>query len=102
MQLIPKESLKAIPLLYATEKQTDPICHIKLFTPDSNWTWYIIEISQSDNDTCYGYVQGLESELGYFSLKELESIRGQFNLAIELDITFKPIPLSQVKKLSNG
>jgi hypothetical protein len=102
MQLIPKESLKALPPLYATEKQTDPICHIKLFTPDSNWTWYIIEISQSDNDTCYGYVQGLESELGYFSLKELESIRGQFNLAIELDITFKPIPLSQVKKLSNG
>ncbi|MEW6552235.1 MAG: DUF2958 domain-containing protein [Campylobacterota bacterium] len=102
MQLIPKESLKALPTLYATEKQIDPICHIKLFTPDSNWTWYIIEISQSDNDTCYGYVQGLESELGYFSLKELESIRGQFNLAIELDITFKPIPLSQVKKLSNG
>ena len=43
--LIPKNLLKNIPKLYETEDEKDPLCHIKLFTPDSNFTWYIIEIS---------------------------------------------------------
>jgi len=64
MELIPKELLKTLPKLYETEDENDPLCHIKLFTPDSNFTWYIIEIS-IDEETCYGYVMGLENELGY-------------------------------------
>ena len=38
MTLIPQEQLQNIPNLYDTENDKDPICHIKLFTPDSNWT----------------------------------------------------------------
>ena len=44
-QLIPTKFLNKLPNLYDTESIKDPLCHIKLFTPDSNWTWYITEIS---------------------------------------------------------
>ncbi len=97
-KLIPNTLLEAIPNLYETENVKDPICHIKLFTPDSNWTWYITEFSQEDNDTCFGYVVGHESELGYFSLKEIESAKGILGLPVERDIHFTPTLLSEVKR----
>ncbi len=97
-ELIPNFLEESIPTLYATEEQDDPICHIKLFTPDANWTWYVIEFSKEDKDICYGYVQGLVHELGYFSLNELRAIKGSLGLSVERDVLFKPIPLSQIKK----
>ena len=98
-KLIPQTLLSDIPDLYETEERSDPICQVKLFTPDSNWTWYIIELSKADANTCYGYVQGLENELGYFSLLELEMIHGSLGLAIERDMSFKPIAFSKIRSL---
>ena len=95
--LISKEMLNSIPKLYETEDIKDPLCHIKLFTPDANFTWYIIEISIDEN-LCYGYVKGLENELGYFSLDEISDIRGSLGLLVEIDSSFKPTLLSTIKK----
>jgi hypothetical protein len=100
-KLIPDDLISTIPDLYSTEDEEDPICHIKLFTPDANWTWYITELSIEDNDTtCFGYIVGLESELGYFSLAEIEAIRGHLKLPVERDLGFTPTRLSEVKKRS--
>ena len=96
--LIPQTLLSDIPDLYATEGVLNPLCHVKLFTPDSNFTWYIIELSKADTNTCYGYVQGLENELGYFTLKELESLHGPLGLAIERDVSFTPTRLATIKE----
>ena len=96
-KLIPQTLLSDIPDLYATEGQTNPLCHVKLFTHDSNWTWYIIEFSKADRDTCYGYVQGFEDELGYFTLAELESVHGSLGLAIERDLQFEPTRFATLK-----
>lgn len=96
-RLISRTLLSDIPDLYETEGQANPLCHIKLFTPDANFTWYIIELSKNDMNTCYGYVQGLENELGYFTLEELEAIHGPLGLAVERDLSFKPILLSSLK-----
>ena len=95
--LIPNELLSTIPDLYETEDLKDPLCHIKLFTPDSNFIWYIIELSKEDKNLCYGYVKAFESELGYFTLEELSQVRGGLGLPIERDISFKPTLLSKVK-----
>ena len=94
--LIPKEILESIPDLYSSTETKDPLCIVKLFTPDANWTWYIIEHSKEDGVTCYGYVQGLENELGYFSLEEIASVRGAMNLAVERDLSFKSTKLSEI------
>ena len=95
-RLIPKNILETIPNLYDSTQTVDPLCLVKLFTPDSNWTWYIIEYCKEDNDTCYGYVKGLENELGYFSLKELATIKGQLGLFVERDLHFKATKLSTI------
>ena len=95
-KLIPKEILATLPDLYATEDTKDPLCQVKLFTPDSNWTWYILELSKEDSFTCYGYVQGLENELGYFSLEEIENVRGALDLPVERDLFFEPTKLSEI------
>lgn len=98
MILIPKEH--TIPALYSTEEIEDPLCQLKLFTPDANWTWYLIEIDEA-NELCFGYVVGLEKELGYFAMSELREIRGTLGLPIERDLGFTPTLLSEVKRLHN-
>ena len=97
-KLIPNDLSITIPDLYSTEDEKDPLCYIKLFMPDTWWTWYITELSIEDNDTCFGYVVGLESELGYFSLSEIEAVKGQLGLLVERDLGFTPTRLSTVKR----
>lgn len=97
-ELIPIALRDTIPNLYESEEQKDPICYIKLFTPDANWTWYVIEFSKANRDICYGYVQGLENELGYFSLSELRTIKGSLGLSVERDLLFEPTVLSKIRK----
>ena len=63
------------------------VVYLKLFTPDSNWTWFATEFD--GKDTFFGLVDGLERELGYFNLSELESIKGPLGLPIERDLHFE-------------
>jgi hypothetical protein len=51
--------------------------------------------------TCYGYVHGLESELGYFTLEELESVHGPLGLAVERDLSFEPTVFAIIKREGN-
>ena len=97
MKLLTDELIKIIPPLYATENIKDPLIQCKFFTPDSSWSWYVLEFDKT-NEIFFGYVCGLERELGYFSLQELESVKGQLGLGIERDISFKPTKLSVIKK----
>jgi hypothetical protein len=96
MKLLTKELRKQLPALGATEKQEDPQVLLKLFTPDSNWTWYVTEFDQKD--TFFGLVAGFEVELGYFSLSELEATTGSLGLHVERDLYFKPTLLSEIRK----
>ena len=98
-KLLSHEQLQLIPNLYETENQEEKICYVKLFLPNSNWTWYIIEIDKQDKNTCFGFVDGLEQELGYFTIRELENLKGAFGLKVELDTSFKPIKLSKIRDL---
>lgn len=96
MKLITKTIAKQIPALYQQDgKGDDAIAYVKLFTPDSNWTWYITEMNPETGE-CFGLVNGLERELGYFSLPELEAIKGPLGLAIERDRFFDPTPINQI------
>jgi hypothetical protein len=97
MELLPEEVRARLPALYAQEEIPDPIVHLKLFTPDSNWTWYATEGSpEGDDFIFFGYVIGLEKEWGYFSLSELTAARGPMGLPIERDLYFEPTPMSKI------
>ncbi|MDX2136928.1 MAG: DUF2958 domain-containing protein [Chloroflexota bacterium] len=100
MDLLPGEIRAALPLLYATEKLgKEVIAVVKYFTPDANWTWYATEFDGID--TFFGLVKGLDTELGYFSLSELESVRGSFGLPVERDLYFEPTSISALRRTAH-
>ena len=95
LKLLTDEIKKIIPKLRDQEELgLNAIAYAKFFTPDSNWTWYATEFD--DVDTFFGLVDGFEKELGYFSLSELESIRGPFGLKVERDLYFSTIRLKEL------
>jgi hypothetical protein len=99
MKLLTAALRKALPPLYANDgKGDEAVAVCKFFTPDSSWTWYATEFD--GEDTFFGLVSGLEEELGYFSLSELESVTGPFGLKIERDIHWTPRPLSECRSRS--
>ena len=98
MRLLTKELRSKLPPLYATENTKDPWVICKFFTPDSSWTWYALEFDGESR--FFGLVEGLETELGYFSLRELETIRGPWGLPVERDRYFTPCKLSSIKERS--
>lgn len=92
MQLLTQELRKALPPLYNGEEQgTAALALVKFFTPDAGWTWYASEFD--GEDTFFGLCVGDEAELGYFSLSELESLRGKLGLPVERDLYFEPTSL---------
>ena len=91
---------------------------VKYFTPWSNWTWYAtaatftlkdgrdgdaemfvgqnINPEDIEDVQFFGLVEGLERELGYFHLSELQSVAGPFGLKIERDLHFHNKTLGDV------
>jgi hypothetical protein len=96
-RFFPDDVAEELPALYSTEYEKDPLMIVKFFTPDAGWTWYASEFD--GEDIFFGWVVGLYQELGYFSLAELEQVRGPFGLHVERDIYFLPTRLSEVKRM---
>lgn len=97
MKLLTKAIERALPELYSQEDKGDEaVAHAKFFHPCSSWTWYATEYNPADG-TFFGLVFGHETELGYFSLQELETtvVRG---LGIERDLHFRPTTLGEIRK----
>ena len=95
MELLPDEIAAKLPPLGTQDGLGyDAVVHVKLFTPDANWTWYCTEYGPEER-MFFGLVIGLEQELGYFSLDELEGARGPLGLPIERDLHFEPMLLRE-------
>jgi len=95
MKLLTKEIREKLPPLYSQDGLGGKaVVHVKFFTPDSSWTWYATEFDGEDR--FFGLVDGQEKELGYFSLKELESVRGPLGLPIERDLHWQPKTLAEI------
>ncbi len=97
MKLMTKAIEKRIPALYGTENipTEEKICHVKFFDPTGSWTWYATEYDPEEK-LFFGLVHGFEKEWGYFSLIELESVRGRLGLGIERDRHFGPVSMSKI------
>ena len=99
--LLDQESRDRLPELYSGEEQgMNAKAQVKFFTPDSNWTWYATEFD--GEDVFFGLVIGHVAELGYFSLSELEEVRGPMGLPIERDLHFEPKTLQELKNHYDG
>ena len=89
MQLLTKEILNKTPDISDGETKPKQVkITAKFFDPTGSFTWYLTEIDKSNNDTCFGFVTSEfcpDGELGYFTISELEEIKGPFGLGIERD-----------------
>ena len=96
MKLLTEEIRRQLPPLGSQDgKGGKAVAYAKFFSPDSSpWTWYVTEFDGSD--LFFGLVDGMEKEFGYFSLKELESVRGPFGLPIERDVHWQPKTLEEI------
>ena len=111
MKLLTKEIIRKLPALYSQDGLGDnAIVYIKFFTPDANWTWFVTEGSpivvrdgekievktvedvQQDDEIIdwifFGLVKGMETELGNFTLSDLQSVRGSLGLPVKRDKYF--------------
>lgn len=86
MKLITKNIEKRFREIGSQENEPDPIVVAKFFSPSGAGTWYATEYDKESN-TCFGYVQLLEGEWGYFSIDELKKVKcPPFSLPIERDM----------------
>ena len=93
--LLDAESREKLPSLYSGEELgLLAMALVKFFTPDAQWTWYASEFD--GKDIFFGLVSGLEVELGYFSLSELQNIIGPLGLPVERDLYFEPKTLKEL------
>lgn len=100
MKLLTKELERALPPLGSQAENDNPTIRAKFFTPDSNWTWYVIEGEFSEDHNgwlFFGLVDGLEREFGYFTLGQLQEVRGKLGLPVERDRYWTPKPVSEVQ-----
>ena len=95
MQLMTSEIRKLLPPLYGQEGLGGKaVVYVKYFTPDSSWTWLATEFD--GEDLFFGFVEGLEKELGYFRLSELQVAKGPLGLHIERDLYWQPKTLREI------
>jgi len=88
MELLPEELAEEMPAIGSQQHMgLEAKIRVKFFTPDSGWSWYATEYDPTDK-MFFGLVRGLETELGYFSLAELEQTVGPLGLPIERDLYY--------------
>lgn len=75
----------------------NPVALVKFFAPWSNWTWYASEYDP-ETGLFFGLVSGFEMEFGYFSLDELQNVRGKFGLKIEKDRFYTSESFEKIKE----
>ena len=99
-QLMTEKLADTIPAIGATENTADydtVLACAKLFSPFSNWTWFITELDR-ETGQCFGLVEGFETELGYFDLTELAETTVLGGVpAVERDLYWQPITLGEIK-----
>jgi hypothetical protein len=110
MKLVTKEIAQQMPRIYETDGDDERDVVAKFFDPMGTYTWYALEADalvdgewteltgdnyeDADDIKFFGLVDGQFSELGYFTLSQLEGVGG---IGIERDRHFSNHTLSDVK-----
>jgi hypothetical protein len=106
MKLLTKALRKQLPPLYAQDGDPNAKAYVKFFDPMGAGTWYASEFD--GEDLFFGFADlGMGpgyAELGYFSLKELESVKEHRRglLGIERDLHWTPRLLSEIVETAKG
>jgi hypothetical protein len=99
MKLMTKQienQLAKYPIYSQDGKKEEAVAVCKFFL--QGYTWYVLEAEkQGDDYSFFGIVDGEYKEYGYFTLSELQSLRGRWGLTVERDMYFKPTQVKDIK-----
>lgn len=96
MMLLTKENREALPSIGSQDSAgLEAVAYVKFFCPWNQWTWWATEFDP-EKGLFFGLVRGHEEELGYFTLEEIEAVRGPGGLRIERDRHFTPCTLRDI------
>ena len=94
--------LEGLPALYSTEEVSldEKVVHMHFFLGGSDW--YAAEYGLKDR-LFFGYAilnnDLVQSEWGYFSLDELQSIRTKHGIEVDRDLYWKPTKARDIEKI---
>jgi hypothetical protein len=91
MKLLTKELEQRFAKIGSQENGKDPIVVCKFFDPTGAATWLATEYDPATKEFfgfagLFGLKDSGTAEYGYFSLNELENVKGRFGLGIERDL----------------
>ncbi|MFQ5472046.1 MAG: DUF2958 domain-containing protein [Dehalococcoidia bacterium] len=95
LELVTKEIAKRLPALYANEALSaeEVKVPLKIFDPCGRHAWYATEYDP-EGKLAFGYVVGGFGpdcdELGYFSITEIENVKGPLGIGMERDLCWDP------------
>jgi hypothetical protein len=99
MKLITKKIEKELakyPLYSQDSKGNEAVAICKFFL--QGFTWYVLEAQKNGSDyEFFGIVDGLDKEYGYFTLSQLQSLRGRWGLTVERDMYFNPTQVKDIR-----
>jgi hypothetical protein len=96
MELMTEELRRRLPKLREIEHEVDPLAVCRFLLPWTGWAWYVCAFDGAD--TCFGFVEGFDLELGFFTLTELYGISGPEGVTVMRDEWFGPKRYSAIKK----
>lgn len=99
-KLITRELEKITPPLGGTDRVAeldDLVAPVKLFSLWIGWTWYIIDLDP-ETGICFGLVEGVETEAGYFELADLASATFGECPAVERDLHWRPTTIGEIRR----
>ena len=98
MKLLTQEIKKRFEKIGSQEEAgNDAIVIAKFFCPWNNWKWFATEFNAED-EIFFGLVMGSETELGYFSLEEMSSVRGPVGMKLERDLYWEEQTIGEVRE----
>ena len=101
MQLLNKTLLARFEAVGSQEDTKDPIVIAKFFDPCGSATWFATAYDVAER-MFFGFASIFRDpsmdEYGYFSLDELQAIRGPLGLGIERDVHAEECPISEYIK----
>ena len=91
-----ENELAKYPLYSQDSKGNEAVAICKFFL--QGFTWYVLEAQKNGNDyEFFGIIDGLEKEYGYFTLSQLQRLRGRWGLTVERDMYFKPTQVKDIR-----
>jgi hypothetical protein len=100
MELLDGDLFRLLPGFIKSDHK-DPVVHARFFIPNGGLSWYVIEGQVEKNEyTFYGILDTVETKFCYFSLREIEFIRGPGGTTVQRDPEFQAKPISQIEDLA--